>query len=206
LRDELRLSDNRALAAAAATGQPLLAIYVHDEKSPGLRPLGGASRWWLHRSLAALDLSLRKAGGELLIFQGAAGALVPKLAQAVGATQVLWSRRYGGPEREIETTVKTSLKTRGIGADSTNDRLLVAPWEVATKSGEPFRVFTPFWRAVRERGEPAPPSPKPRKLAQADVQLPRGLEPVGLASLSGLSWSGLSRPSISQLGPKFEDG
>ncbi len=33
-------------------------IYIHDEQSPGLRPLGGASRWWLHHSLAALERTL----------------------------------------------------------------------------------------------------------------------------------------------------
>ena len=61
LRDNLRLADNRALSAAAETGQPVLVIYAYDDGSPGLRPLGGASRWWLHHSLAALGRDLAEA-------------------------------------------------------------------------------------------------------------------------------------------------
>ena len=63
LRDDLRLADNPALRAAIDRDEPLVMLYVLDEESPGIRPLGGAARWWLHHSLASLservqDLSL----------------------------------------------------------------------------------------------------------------------------------------------------
>src|SRR5690242_8030535 len=92
-RDELRLADHRALEAAIATGAPVVALYVHDEDSPGIRPLGGAARWWLHHSLAALSADLEKRGGSLTILKGAAGKLVPAFAKACGAQRVTWSRR-----------------------------------------------------------------------------------------------------------------
>lgn len=63
-RDELRLADNRALEAAIASGAPVIALYVHDEESPGLRKLGGAAKWWLHHSLVALGKSLAKEIGR----------------------------------------------------------------------------------------------------------------------------------------------
>jgi len=194
LRDNLRLADNRALSAAARTGQPVLPVYVYDDASPGLRPLGGASRWWLHHSLAALAGDLDAAGARLNILRGAAGTIVPQLAQRSGATAVFWSRRYGGPERAVDTQIKTNLGELGIGAHSCNDLLLVEPWEVMTRGGEPFKVFTPFWRALRERGEPAPPLPKPRTLTAAAMSPPDALGGVTLDSLDLLpmrpDWAG----------------
>ena len=55
LRDDLRLADNPALRAAIDRDEPLVMLYVLDEESPGIRPLGGAARWWLHHSLASLS-------------------------------------------------------------------------------------------------------------------------------------------------------
>jgi deoxyribodipyrimidine photo-lyase len=183
LRDNLRLADNRTLSAAVETGQPVLAIYIYDDASPGLRPLGGASRWWLHHSLVALGRDLDEAGAALTILRGAAGTIVPELAQQIGATAVFWSRRYGGAERALDTQIKTSLGELGIGAQSCNDFLLVEPWEITTRSGDAFKVFTPFWRALRERGDPAPPLPRPRKLAGARVESTASL---GVATLEKL--------------------
>ena len=180
-RDDLRLVDNRALIAAAATGRPLIAIYVFDEETPGIRPLGGASRWWLHHSLVALTADLTKLGAALHIYRGEAGPMVPKIAKAAKASAVYWSRRYGGVERDIDTRVKTALRDAGIDAESCNDHLLVEPWEVKTKSGEPFKVFTPFWRAARMEGDIPEPLGRPRKLKAGEP--PASPKPIALNSL-----------------------
>ena len=191
-REDLRLADNRALAAAAATGQPVLAVYVFDEDSPGVRPLGGASRWWLHHSLAALTADLARLRTGLHIYRGAAGALVPKLAKATGATGVFWSRRYGAAERAVDTAVKSALHDAGIAAESCNDHLLIEPWEIKTKAGEPFKVFTPFWRTVRAVGDPSLPLPSPKSLRAAEA--PASPKPTTQDSLSLLptkpNWTG----------------
>ena len=70
-RDDLRLADNPALTAAAARG-PVVALFVLDEESPGIRPLGGAARWWLHHSLASLQARLAAHGVPLVLRRGAA--------------------------------------------------------------------------------------------------------------------------------------
>jgi deoxyribodipyrimidine photo-lyase len=147
-RDELRIADNRALAAAADSGAPILAIYILDEKSKGIRPLGGASRWWLHRSLESLTARLEKLGLKLSIYRGAAADILQDLAQASNAAAVFWSRRYGAAERAIDEHLKSVLRDAGVDAHSFNDRLLAEPWEVKTASGGAFQVFTPFWRAL----------------------------------------------------------
>ena len=191
-RDDLRLADNRALAAAVATGQPLLAIYVFDDGSPGIRPLGGASRWWLYHSLAALAADLARLGTALHIYRGAAGVLVPKLATAADASAVFWSCRYGAAERAVDTAVKSALHGAGIAAESRNDHLLVEPWEMKTKAGEPFKVFTPFWRTMRALGDPPAPVGKTKRIV-AGVP-PTAPKPIALDSLGLLptkpDWAG----------------
>lgn len=184
-RDELRLADNRALHAAAGTGGPVVALFVFDEESPGIRPLGGASRWWLHHSLAALSNDLTRIGGRLTIREGAAARVVPAVARACGARLVTWSRRYGKAERDIDSAVAAALKAAGVAVEVFCDRLLAEPWSLHTQSGSPFRVFTPFYRALTQRAVPAPPLPAPSKIQAADVpevHVPAhlGLDDLGL--------------------------
>ena len=142
LRDDLRLADNPALTAAAERGGPVVLVYVLDEVSTGVRPLGSASKWWLHHSLAAL-------GEQLVVRRGAAEELIPALVAEVGAGAVFWNRRYGA-SREIDARLKARLREGGLDARSFQANLLVEPWTLTTGSGGPYRVFTPFWKAARE--------------------------------------------------------
>ena len=168
LRHDLRLGDNPALAAALASGAPLLCIYIFDEASPGLRHAGGASKWWLHHSLQRLSGALQAIGGRLDLFQGAAQDIIVQLAQASGATGIFWNRRYGKSEIALDTALKTSLIALGVEVASFNASLLHEPWQVRSKSQTPFKVFSPYWRAVvAQRPWPAP-LPAPGQIVAAD--------------------------------------
>lgn len=162
-RDDHRLHDNPALAAAAATGAPVLCFYVFDEESPGVRPLGGAGRWWLHGSLESLSDSLRRLGAELLIVKGPAASVVERLVQETNAAAIFWNRRYGAAEIAIDSQLKSRLLESGITVQSFNGRLINEPWEIRSKSGTPFRVFTPYCRAVMAKPV-APPLPAPARM------------------------------------------
>ena len=163
-RDDLRLGDNPALSAAVASGLPLLLVYIWDEHNKEVRQLGGASKWWLHGSLNSLCASISPRGGNLQLFVGDTKTTILELAKASGATEVYWNRRYGEAEVELDKHIKEQLKLAGITTKSFNGQLLNEPWEVSTKAGTPMKVFTPYWRAARERGEPARPTPAPQKL------------------------------------------
>jgi deoxyribodipyrimidine photo-lyase len=165
LRDDLRLADHPALSAVA--DGPMLAVYVFEEGTDR-RPLGGASRWWLHHALAALAADLAARGGRLDILRGDPRRLAPALARAAGARRVVWSRRYDGAGRAVDEALKTTLKQEGFAAESFNASLLYEPWTVKTGDGRPFRVFTPFWKAARLAGAPPQPLPAPRRLRAAD--------------------------------------
>jgi deoxyribodipyrimidine photo-lyase len=154
LRDDLRVADNPALRAAvdrsAAGGGPVVVLFLLDEVSPGIRPLGGASRWWLHGSLSALAAELLSRGGHLTLRHGAAEEVLPAVAREVHADAVFWNRRYGA-SREIDARLKAALRADDIVVESFAANLLVEPWTVTTNAGDPYRVFTPFWRAAQER-------------------------------------------------------
>src|SRR5215217_1943964 len=106
LRDDLRLDDNPALSEAASLGLPLTVVYVLDEESDGIRPLGGATRWWLHYSLEGLAAALEAKGSRLLLRRGPAADVIQGLAGETGAAHLFWNRRYGLPERTVDAAIK----------------------------------------------------------------------------------------------------
>ncbi|GAA2890719.1 cryptochrome/photolyase family protein [Microbacterium esteraromaticum] len=163
-RDDLRLADNPALRAAVDRDEPVIAVYVFDDESSGLRMPGGAARWWLHHSLDSLRERVRQRGGAFILRRGAASRVLSELVDETGAGAVFWNRRYGGVEREVDTRVKSSLRERGVEVRSFAASLLFEPWTVRTGGGSHFSVFTPFWRACLALPAPRAPLPEPREL------------------------------------------
>lgn len=164
-RQDLRLADNPALAAAAESGRPILPVFILDEESPGRWAPGGASRWWLGRSLAALSTALSKRGARLLLRRGEAGPVLERLIRDTNAEAVFWNRCYEPWALARDKAIEANLAKRGIEARSFNAALLQEPWEMETGSGGPFKVFTPFSRALLAKPPPAAPLPAPCKLS-----------------------------------------
>ncbi len=163
LRDDLRVADNPALLAAAERGAPVVVLYLLDEVSPGQRPLGGASRWWLHHSLAALEASLAGLGTSLTLRRGAANDVLPALVREVGADAVFWNRRYSAA-REVDAELKARLREDGVEVRSFAASVLYEPWTLTTGAGAPYKVFTPFWKAALASEEPRDPVAAPDAL------------------------------------------
>ena len=164
LRDDLRLDDNPALVEAAALGLPLTVVFILDEDSDGVRPLGAATRWWLHHSLSSLAAALEAKGSRLLLRRGPAQDVIRQLAADTNAGHLFWNRRYSLPERTVDAAVKAWAGENGIEASSYQANLLFEPWTIRTGAGGPYKVFTPFWRACLADGEVREPLDAPRKL------------------------------------------
>jgi len=160
-RQDLRLADNPALRVAAETGRPIVPLFILHEASDG-RPWGAASRWWLDKSLRALDLDLRRRGSRLVLRRGDPAVVLPSLAQELGA-EVVWNRLYGPAAVARDSDLKAEL-----GARSFNTSLLVEPWRVKTGSGQPYAVFTPFWKAAERLIEDEPLHPAPDRIPAPD--------------------------------------
>ena len=156
-RRDLRLSDHPALDAAVSSGRPVLPVFILDDQVKGL---GAAPKWRLGLGLEAFDRTLRALGSRLILRQGAPLAVLRDLVAETGARAVYWSRAYDPAGIERDTQVKATLTGQGMQARSFPGHLLFEPWEVTTQTGQPFRVFTPMWRAVQGRAVPAPaPAP-----------------------------------------------
>lgn len=162
-RDDLRLADNPALQAALEDG-PVLAVYVLDEKTGGVRPLGGAARWWLHGALDALRGQIEKEGGQLLTFEGEAPEIVSRLAGQSGARSVHCQHRYQKEAIAQDDAVARALEKTGATLVRHHGYLLRVPDAVTTKSGTPYKVFTPYWRAACDLGAPPRPLPRPKEM------------------------------------------
>lgn len=147
-RQDLRLSDNPALIAATRKG-PVIPVYILDDEAPGQWKRGGASRWWLHHSLAALDADLQKLGSRLILRRGPALKVLQSLIGETGANAIHWNRQYEPWAIARDTRIKEQLRAQNLHTESFNASLLREPWEMKTGTGGPYRVFTPFWRAVR---------------------------------------------------------
>ena len=160
-RQDLRLSDNPALTAAVASGSPILPVFVLDDETPGKWKPGGASRWWLHQSLDALQQSLAALGCPILFRRGQAADVIRDLAAETNAHAVYWNRCYEPYSIRRDTDLKAALKSDRVEVESFNAALLFEPWQVKTKSGTPPKVYSPYWRALRLLGDPDPESPAP---------------------------------------------
>jgi deoxyribodipyrimidine photo-lyase len=156
-RSDLRLADNSALTAALESDRPLIALFILDDATPGDWRAGGASRWWLHHSLAQLDAELRSRGGRLVLRRGDTLTELERLIMATGADELCFSRSYEPYAVELERRVHDELADR-LEVRRYGGSLLFEPERLRTKAGQPFRVFTPFWKTCLQ--EPDPPAPR----------------------------------------------
>jgi deoxyribodipyrimidine photo-lyase len=152
-RRDLRLGDHPMLSAAVATGRPLIPLFVLD---PETEAIGAAAKWRLGLAIAAFAETLAKIGLKLTLRRGPALAAMERLVGETGAGGVWWSRLYDPAAVARDTAVKAALKVAGIEARSFAGHLLHEPWEVETGEGGFYRVYFPFWKAVRARTVAAP--------------------------------------------------
>lgn len=150
-RDDLRLADNPALQAALKSGYAIIPVYIHAPDEEGGWPPGEASNAWRHRSLQALDAELRKRGSRLRIFFGPTLQTLQTLVASTGADAVFWNRRYEPAMELRDAAIKGALRKSGLRAESFNAALLFEPWELESKQGDPYKVFTPFWKTALSR-------------------------------------------------------
>jgi deoxyribodipyrimidine photo-lyase len=164
-RQDLRLTDNRALQTAIAAGGPVIPVYILDDEAAGKWPMGGASRWWLHQSLQSLASNLEKIGSRLVLLRGDSVKVLTKLIEKTGATTVTATRCYEPWSGALEAAVRDAADAAGAAFHRYAGNLLFEPESVRTQMGEPFRVFTPFYRAATAGDAVRTPFAAPKTMA-----------------------------------------
>jgi len=168
-RQDLRLSDNPALNAAASRGK-VLPLYILDDVNAGEHAMGGASRWWLHHSLIALQNDLN---GSLVVAKGDAKKILVELVQNFSIQAVYWNRCYEPWRVQRDTQIESELKSLGITTASFNGSLLWEPKDINKPDGTPYKVFTHFYR----KGCLSAPEPRNPLSAPENLELAEDLGP-----------------------------
>ena len=196
-RDDLRIADNPALAAAIRRGGPILCVYLvqdaqnsghpgdnptQDSSPTGPRARGAAARWYLHQALGALGAALAARGGRLDLYDGPVHETLSRLIAESGAGALYWNRRYA-PAAVAEDEKNKQAFAGQCEARSFNGALLFEPWEIRTGAGAPYRVFSPFWRAARAKLPGALTlAPEPGRIDAAPA--PSGARPLAAFGLT----------------------
>ena len=182
-RRDLRLADHAALTAAVESGFPIIPVYILDDDTPGKWSMGGASRWWLAQSLRSLEKSLQRLGSRLILRRGQTERVLCDLIAETSATAVYLTRGYEPFQRTLEERLKWALG-RSVQLRRFGGHILFEPEKIVNRSGEPFRVYSPFYRALTQREAPSRPLtaplalPSPPSWPQSETLENWGLEPA----------------------------
>lgn len=187
-RQDLRLADNPALAAAVERHSPVIPLFIWAPEEEGDLPPGAASRWWLHQSLARLSGELERRGSRLIVRRGPTADALSALVAETGASAVFWNRRYEPAAVARDSEVKSKLRAAGVIAESFNGSLLAEPWTIRNSSGQPFRVFTSFWRACLAKPL-APTSQDAPEHMSSPGQWPHSLDLAELSLEPAVDWA-----------------
>jgi deoxyribodipyrimidine photo-lyase len=162
-RQDLRLADNPALVHAVETGRPLLPVYILDQGSAA-PPLGAASLWWLDKSLRALDAALNARGSRLILRRGDSEAELRRLIDETGGAAVFLNRCFEPAAFARDADIAHGLQAEGIACKGWNGTLLTRPGAVLNGSGQPYKVFTPFLKALLAFAVPPPAADAPSRI------------------------------------------
>ena len=186
-RKDLRLQDNAALAAALEGGGPVVPVFIWGPEEMGEWATGHASKWFLHHALAGLNTDLRALGGQLILRTGDSLEVLREIVEATGAQRVVWNRRYEGALREIDAIIKRKLRVSGVEVESFNSSLLNEPHAVSTGGGKPYKVYTPYWKRVKDRALELPVDVDIARLS-FPAKWPTSLPLADLGLLPKISW------------------
>lgn len=152
-RSDLRMHDNLSLAAAQADGQ-VIAIYIATPQQWQAHDDAPIKQDYWRRNLEKLEAALEQKGIPLRYFEVRDYKAIPALFEKIFTqwqVQTLHcNREYPLNEHERDKAVAALCAKLGVRMQLHEDQLLVPPELALNKSAQPFKVFTPFARHVRE--------------------------------------------------------
>jgi deoxyribodipyrimidine photo-lyase len=195
-RNDLRVADNPALIAAVKWAREndgaVLPVFILDDVIAN--QLGGATKWWLEKSLSALQEQLSNISGQknaLRLFVGEAGQILEEITDQHSVKAVYWNRLYDKPSTNRDTDIKANLQDHGLVVESFKANLAFEPWEVKTGSSTDFKVYSPFWRACQKLPPPRDPFDAPKNFQAFDQTISGNVELATLdLSPKPFDWAG----------------
>lgn len=186
-QQDLRLSHQPALQAALLRKSPILPVYVWAPHEESPWEMGSASRWWLHHSLTALQKELRVHGLSLLLLQGDTCELLKKLVVRTKAGALYWNQRYEPFAVKREQKVEKMLRSLNCEREGFHGSMLLSPETLLTSQGNPYQVFTPYWRSMQKESIPFDEKKIPSKIPHCASPL-KGCSIEELHLLPKINW------------------
>jgi|UPI00036A9E43 deoxyribodipyrimidine photo-lyase len=157
LRRDLRLHDNTALQAALAQSTQVSICFILDPRQCHEHPWQsrpGLS--FMLESLHALDDELACFGSGLIIKQGEADAVLDAMLQSGRFDALYLNADYTPFSIQRDAAINLACDKHGIPLHRCHDALLNPPHDIATATGTPYQVFTPFFKCCAQRAVAAP--------------------------------------------------
>lgn len=161
-RNDLRLEDNPALVAAIAQGQPVVPVFVFDEKwwasDPwGFQKTGAFRTQFLLQSVSDLQRQLKAAGSNLIIRKGETASVLQGIITQYQCDAIFAQKEHTFEEQLIESEVSKLLPQGRLH--------LIEGLTLCDTSALPFALadlpdqFTQFRKAIEKQGEWRPLAP-----------------------------------------------
>ena len=211
VRRDFRLHDNPALFQAACKGE-VVPVFIWDPHDDDEWMPGAASRVWLHHALLDFSRALKGVGSRLVIRKGRSGDVLLQIAKEYLIDKVSWNRAYEPASIKRDQAIKTRLRQEGLEVESYQGDLLVEPWKLKNKQGEPYKVYTAFWNQLIATAEIPKPLESVRSLSykgkwpeSTDVESLQLLPKIRWDKKMMSSWQ-VSESAALQMMEKFIDG
>lgn len=170
LRNDLRITDNKALHAACSDPQArVLAVFIATPEQWRQHLMAPRQAAFIHANLLQVQQALAARGIELVCHQ--CPSFVDSVSWLVDfcqqrqVTTLFYNRQYEINERQRDRQLEQALAGQVI-CHSFDDSLLLPPGSVQTGSGEMYKVYTPFRKAFIQRLTESDvnslPAPRPR--------------------------------------------
>ena len=166
LRRDLRLADQPALYHAAQAG-PVIPVFVLDDDRAGDHAYGGASRVWMHHSLASLGKRFGAHRSQIVLRRGDAPQILASLADETGTAVIHANRHYEPWWKEAEDELRDALG-EDCDLELYDGNYLMPPGTATTGSGDPYKIYTPFSKAMLELLPPRDELPEPETISSPD--------------------------------------
>ena len=152
-RRVLRLDDHPALVAAAAEGA-VIPLVILDPAEAQAHP---ASAQRQAMALPPLEAALKRQGSRLIVRRGGPATVLEAIARETGAEAIHTTQGFPFAS---DDGLEAAAQRAGARLRLHPPADLVPRGSVQTQSGGVFKVFTPFWKALR-KVQIAPPLDAP---------------------------------------------
>lgn len=157
---DLRTDWNPALSYAAKQHEIVIPLFIFDPKEE----IGGASLWWLNKSLHSLDQDYKKLGNQLCIRVGPFEKELEKIIKETKAETIYFNACFEPNLYRTQKKIADQYDCRVY-----NGNHLIDPREIEVKPGKPYSVFTPFYKCCLKHYH----SPRKPSLPQSIPGIPR---------------------------------